>query len=265
MINYIKTNKNKIFIIIGVLVGVIILLQPSGTIHQEVENNVENGVPMENLNKLSYEDQVSMTLKEKKDSIKFLAETFQIDEKVLINMLKDNYEKFGFNKNTNDFDKIVIDYLFELETRDKTLFNNVRTHGNKDKDYIVKLVKYFSNIYTNVEFTIAAGIANVESGYTSKYMLNKNNIFGGMYNGNLIGYKNIEYGTLQYIKLLSEGYFGKGLTTVEDIGRIYNPMFNESGVKIAKPTWVYNVKLSMENFSDIEDVDTTILNNLKNS
>ena len=253
MINYIKTNKNKIFIIIGVLVGVIILLQPSGTIHQEVENNVENGVPLENLNKLSYEDQVSMTLKEKKDSIKFLAETFQIDEKVLINMLKDNYEKFGFNKNTNDFDKIVIDYLFELETRDKTLFNNVRTHGNKD------------NIYTNVEFTIAAGIANVESGYTSKYMLNKNNIFGGMYNGNLIGYKNIEYGTLQYIKLLSEGYFGKVLTTVEDIGRIYNPMFNESGVKIAKPTWVYNVKLSMENFSDIEDVDTTILNNLKNS
>ena len=155
--------------------------------------------------------------------------------------------------------------MFELETRDKTLFNNVRTHGNKDKDYIVKLVKYFSSIYTNVEFTIAAGIANVESGYTSKYMLNKNNIFGGMYNGNLIGYKNIEYGTLQYIKLLSEGYFGKGLTTVEDIGKIYNPMFNESGVKIAKPTWVYNVKLSMENFSDIEDVDTTILNNLKNS
>ena len=114
MINYIKTNKNKIFIIIGVLVGVIILLQPSGTIHLEVENDVENGVPLESLNKLSYEDQVSMTLKEKKDSIKFLAETFQIDEKVLINMLKDNYEKFGFDKNTNDFDKIVIDYLFEL-------------------------------------------------------------------------------------------------------------------------------------------------------
>ena len=206
-----------------------------------------------------------MTLKEKKDSIKFLAETFQIDEDVLTNKLKENYKELGFVENIDDFDKIVIDYLFELETSEKTLFNNVRTNGNKDKDYIVRLVKYFSNIYDNVEFTIAAGIANVESGYVSKYMLNKNNIFGGMYNGNLIGYKNIEYGTLQYIKLLSEGYFGKGLTTVEDIGKIYNPMFNESGVKIAKPTWVYNVKLSMENFSDIEDVDTTILNNLKNS
>lgn len=265
MINYIKTNKNKIFIIIGVLVGVIILLQPSGTIHLEVENDVENGVPLESLNKLSYEDQVSMTLKEKKDSIKFLAETFQIDEDVLTNKLKENYKELGFVENIDDFDKIVINYLFELETSEKTLFNNVRTNGNKDKNYIVRLVKYFSNIYDNVEFTIAAGIANVESGYVSKYMLNKNNIFGGMYNGNLIGYKNIEYGTLQYIKLLSEGYFGKGLTTVEDIGRIYNPMFNESGVKIAKPTWVYNVKLAMENFNDIEDVDTTILNNLKNN
>ena len=239
MINYIKTNKNKIFIIIGVLVGVIILLQPSGTIHLEVEKDVENGVPLESLNKLSYEDQVSMTLKEKKDSIKFLAETFQIDEDVLTNKLKENYKELGFVENIDDFDKIVINYLFELETSEKTSFNNVRTNGNKDKDYIVRLVKYFSNIYDNVEFTIAAGIANVESGYVSKYMLNKNNIFGGMYNGNLIGYKNIEYGTLQYIKLLSEGYFGKGLTTVEDIGRIYNPMFNESGVKIAKPTWVY--------------------------
>ena len=69
MINYIKTNKNKIFIVIGVLVGVIILLQPSGTIHQEVENNVENGVPLENLNKLSYEDQISMTLKDRKSVV----------------------------------------------------------------------------------------------------------------------------------------------------------------------------------------------------
>ena len=120
------------------LVGVIILLQPSGTIHLEVENDVENGVPLESLNKLSYEDQVSMTLKEKKDSIKFLAETFQIDEDVLTNKLKENYKELGFVENIDDFDKIVINYLFELETSEKTSFNNVRTNGNKDKDYIVK-------------------------------------------------------------------------------------------------------------------------------
>lgn len=95
-------------------------------------------------------------------------------------------------------------------------------------------------------------------------MLNKNNIFGGMYNGNLIGYKNIEYGTLKFIKLLSEGYFGKGLVTVEDIGRVYNPMINESGVKTAKPAWVYNVTLAMEDFIEVEAVDTTLLLSLKN-
>lgn len=265
MINYIKTNKNKIFIVIGVLVGVIILLQPSGTIHLKEEHEIENGVPLESMNKISYEDKIDLTLNEKKDSISFLAQTFQIDEKILTQKLSYSSKELGYTENIDDFDKIVITYLLELEQNDKTLFNNTRTHGNKNKDYIVSLIKYFSNIYDNVDFEIAAAIANVESGFTSKYMLNKNNIFGGMYSGGLIGYKNIEYGTLQYIKLLSEGYFAKGLNTVEDIGRIYNPMFNENGIKVAKPTWIYNVKTAMENFQNIEDVDTSILLNLRNS
>ena len=54
MINYIKTNMKRILVIIGVLVGVVILLQPSGTKHLEVEHEVENGVPLESLNKISY-------------------------------------------------------------------------------------------------------------------------------------------------------------------------------------------------------------------
>ena len=68
---------------------------------------------------------------------------------------------------------------------------------------------------------------------------------------------------LKYVILLSEGYFGKGLVTIEDIGRVYNPTF-ESGIKIAKPAWVYNVTKSMELFADIQEVDTTDLINLKN-
>ena len=91
-------------------------------------------------------------------------------------------------------------------------------------------------------------------------MLNNNNIFGGMANGRLISYKSIEYGTLMYIKLLSEGYFGKGLNTVELIGIIYNPMFNENGVKVAKPTWVNNVKRAMEKYSVKEKLDVTVFN-----
>lgn len=250
--------------IIGVLVGVVILLQPSGTKHLEVEHEVENGVPLESLNKISYEDTIDLTLKEHQDSITFLAETFQINEEILTEKLTSNFKELNLAESNENFDKTVVEYLFKLEENEKTLFNNKRTNGNKDKDYIVKLVKYFSNIYDNVDFSIAAGIAKVESGYTSKYMLNKNNIFGGMYNGNLIGYKNIEYGTLKFIKLLSEGYFGKGLVTVEDIGRVYNPMINESGVKTAKPTWVYNVTLAMEDFIEVEAVDTTLLLSLKN-
>ena len=61
-----------------------------------------------------------------------------------------------------------------------------------------------------------------------------------------------------YIKLLSEGYFGKGLNTVELIGIIYNPMFNENGVKVAKPTWVNNVKRAMEKYSVKEKLDVTV-------
>ena len=163
----------------------------------------------------------------------------------------------------DSFDKIVLDYLLTLEESEKELFNNKRISNQMDKDYIVKTLKYFSDMYANVDFGIAAGIANVESGYTSKYMLSKNNIFGGMYNGGLISYKTIEYGVLKYVILLSEGYFGKGLVTIEDIGRVYNPTF-ESGIKIAKPAWVYNVTKSMELFADIQEVDTTDLINLKN-
>ena len=110
---------------------------------------------------------------------------------------------------------------------------------------------YFSKLYNNVDFSIAAAIVQIESGYTVQSMLNKNNVFGGMSGGGLIKYKNIEYGILSYVKLLSDGYFGKGLTTVEDIGRVYNPTYNENGVKIAKPSWVSKVNNAMTEFVNV--------------
>ena len=209
------------------------------------------------------EEKIELSLNEKGDTIKFLANTFLIDEEILRNKLENNYKELNYLDNMDSFDKIVLDYLLTLEESEKELFNNKRISNQMDKDYIVKTLKYFSDMYANVDFGIAAGIANVKSGYTSKYMLSKNNIFGGMYNGGLISYKTIEYGVLKYVILLSEGYFGKGLVTIEDIGRVYNPTF-ESGIKIAKPAWVYNVTKSMELFADIQEVDTTDLINLKN-
>ena len=154
--------------------------------------------------------------------------------------------------NTDNLEYTLIEYLLALEDSNKELFDNSIDPCDDSKEYMLALIKYFSNIYTNVDFSIAAAIAQIESGYTAQSMLNKNNIFGGMSGGSLIRYKNIEYGILRYIKLLSEGYFGKGLTTVESIGRVYNPTFNEQGVKIAKPSWVSKVNNALDEFSNID-------------
>ncbi|MBD9106879.1 hypothetical protein EGP99_03615 [bacterium] len=263
MKEYVQTNRKKILIFIGVLIGVVILLMPTDTKNLEVEYNTNPKVALDSKKEITMEEKIELSLNEKGDTIKFLANTFLIDEEILRNKLENNYEELNYLDNMDSFDKIVLDYLLTLEESEKELFNNKRISNQMDKDYIVKTLKYFSDMYANVDFGIAAGIANVESGYTSKYMLSKNNIFGGMYNGGLISYKTIEYGVLKYVILLSEGYFGKGLVTIEDIGRVYNPTF-ESGIKIAKPAWVYNVTKSMELFADIQEVDTTDLINLKN-
>lgn len=265
MKKYVQANRKKILIFIGVLIGMVILLMPTDTKNLEVEYTANPKIALESKKEITLEEKIELTLNEKNDTIKFLADTFLIDEDILKNKLKNNYEELNYLNNIDNFDKIVLDYLISLEDSESELFAKKKINNEMGKDYIVKLLKYFSSMYENVNFDIAAGIANVESGFTSKYMLNKNNIFGGMYNGNLISYKTIEYGVLKYVILLSEGYFGKGLTTVDAIGKIYNPMFNESGIKMAKPAWVYNVTKSMELFADIQDVDTSELINLKNA
>ena len=76
----------------------------------------------------------------------------------------------------------------------------------------------------------------------------------GFYQGKLISYKNIEYGVLKYVQILSNGYFSKGLDTVEEIGVVYNPTFNENGVKIAQPSWVYNVKSCLNRFESFKGI-----------
>ena len=56
-----------------------------------------------------------------------------------------------------------------------------------------------------------------------------------------------------------------GLTTVETIGRIYNPTYNEQGEKIAKPSWVSKVNKALEEFVNIDTtVDLATINSLKN-
>ena len=66
----------------------------------------------------------------------------------------------------------------------------------------------------------------------------------------LLKYKNIEYGVLSYMKYLNDNYYLKGLTTVSQIGYIYNPIINESGVKMASPSWVTNVTSARSSFTN---------------
>lgn len=253
-------NKKKIITIISIALGVGILLTPSKK--EYIEINSSSQAFLESINEISDESKLKLILEEKKETIKFLSDTFGIDHETVIILLKENKDNLGYLDNLSNFDYILTEYLFSLEDSNKSMFNKLLTTSNKDKDYLLKLISYYTSIYKNVDYTIAASIANVESGYVSKYMLSKNNIFGGMSNGNLIGYKNIEYGILCYIRLLSEGYFAKGLNSVESIGVVYNPIIIDN-VKYANPTWVYNVNLCKNKFLDKPEVDASMLNELK--
>ncbi len=216
-------------------------------------------------NRTSYQDELVMAYdiitEEKKennldnyqDTINFYANVFQIDNLKLNSLLEESYDLIDFN----NFDKYLIDYLFDLEKTNKDLFSNKLTSGiGTKKEYILDLINYYAYLYQNVDYSIATSIAHIESGFRAQSMLKYNNIFGGMSKGKLIHYKNIEYGILKYIKLLSESYFGIGLNTIESIGKKYNPVY-EGKNKKANPTWVKNVNSVLNKYQDY-DVITSI-------
>ncbi len=162
------------------------------------------------------------------------------------------------NTNTiyDSLDKNLIDYLFKLRKENSKLFKQKYSNGNNySKDYVYGLLKYYSNIYTNVDFATLAAIAYIESGdLNSNYMMACNNIFGGMSSSGLIKYQNIEFGVLSYVRMMSLNYYGKGLDTVEKIARVYNP---------GSTTWTNNVKNKINKFSEYENIDLNTLINLK--
>lgn len=271
MKNYIINNKKGIiFTVFGVIVlGIMVFANinsktKSMNVSKLMAQSSVNIEEPESKRVLSEEQILNIFLSSHKESINFFSRTFQIEEEILLNKLKNEYIELDLY-NQENFDYFLIEYLFNLEDSDKSLFNNRINPCQDSKEYIVALINYFTKIYPNVSYDIAAGIAQIESNYSASGMLKRNNIFGGMSGGNLIKYKNIEYGVLRYIKLLNDGYFNKGLTTVETIGKVYNPMFNDNGIKIAKPIWVANVTKAMEEFSDRGYVDIATLNTLKNN
>lgn len=155
------------------------------------------------------------------------------------------------------FDNIeygIVEYFYDLSRRHPEKINKKVVPYTGSSDYVEKLIMYFTGIYTNVDTSIALSIGAAESGYYKvKYMLKRNNIYGGMSSNGLIRYNNIEIGILKYVRLLSKNYFGKGLTTVSSIGRIYCPVTNEYGQKVASQHWINLVNTARNKYNNYKN------------
>lgn len=206
----------------------------------------------------------SCFLAQRRDTVEFLAKTFAVNKDYVVNELvninsKDKYIENNIGRILNEngelidygsFEKGLIEYLFKLRNINPSVFDEAWVPYQGDSEYVEDLIRYFTKIYDNVDYLTAISIGASESGYYKvTYMLNYNNIFGGMGSNGLIQYKNIEYGVLSFIRLLSYNYYGVGLDTVESIGQVYCPVF-ESGVKIASPHWVNLVYNAMNYYQD---------------
>lgn len=203
-------------------------------------------------------------LKENKNTIDFMSKTFGIKSEHIVNNLLEINEKntyvennIGLLKNKKgelkkfkSFEEGLIEYLFEFASSHKKLVSSKTTPYTGKASYVIDLIKYFTSIYNNVDYLTAVSIGAAESGhYTVKTMLRCNNVYGGMSSKGLIKYKNIEYGVLSYIRLLSKNYYAKGLTTVESIGKVYCPRY-ENGKKVASSHWLSLVRANMQKYAN---------------
>jgi len=158
----------------------------------------------------------------------------------------------------------IVEYYYELVSSYPEKQSNKVVPYTGDSTYVENLIMYYTNIYTDVDRTLALSIGAAESGYYKvKYMLKMNNVYGGMSSHGLIRYNNIEIGVLKYIRLLSNGYFKKGLKTPESIGRVYCPTYNENGVKIASPHWINLVNTASNKY--INYTQNITIDDLKNN
>lgn len=208
-----------------------------------------------------------------KADIEFLSNAFMVDSNEIINDLKEIYNKnndkdldytnIGFILNEDGSVKKyanvlygLVEYFYDYVEKHPKKVNKKRIPYTGNAEYIEKLIIYFTKqVYTEVDTSIALSIGASESGYYKvKYMLRSNNVFGGMGKNGLIKYNNIEFGVLSYIRMLSKKYYGKGLTTIESIGRKYCPTYDSFGNKIASPHWISLVKTAMKKYNNYEYV-----------
>lgn len=199
--------------------------------------------------------------------LEFFAKTFGVNYDDVIRDLRNRYDvsDMEFNETNigfllNDKNELktyksveygIVEYFYDYVEKNPKKVNKKRIPYTGDAKYVENLIIYYTTrIYTNVDTTVALSIGAAESGYYKvKYMLKCNNVFGGMSSKGLIKYRNIEYGVLSYIRLLSKNYYGKGLNTVAKIGRVYCPTYDDFGNKIASPHWIKLVNTAIYKYS----------------
>lgn len=206
----------------------------------------------------------SCVLAQNKDTVDFFTKAFGVD----VNLIKDDLKarntdgKFEINnigalknskgelKEYDSFEKGFIEYMYDYVNKNPKNVKNKYTPYNGSAKYVENLIKYYTSIYNNVDYLTAISIGAAESDYYKvKYMLNYNNVYGGMSSKGLIKHKNIELGVLSFIRLLSYNYYGKGLNTKEAIGKVYCPRY-ENGVKVASSHWLSLVSTAMKHYKD---------------
>lgn len=165
--------------------------------------------------------------------IEFYSSVFLIDPEKMINNIGMTFLV------ESDVEVIILNKLMLLESMDQSLFDDEIINKATNIEYLSSVVEYFANIYS-IDPKIALTIPLIESGYNNSRMLSNNNIFGGMSKGNLIKYKTVEYGILQYIQIL-DNYKKSGIKTIEEISYYYNPHIID-GERFYNLNWVTKIK-----------------------
>lgn len=103
----------------------------------------------------------------------------------------------------------------------------------KIEDKTCKMDKYSCMIYlvgkeyglTDEQSFLTVAISKHETGnYTSSAFNNQNNLGGIFRNGQLATFGTLEEGINEFVSLLKNSYFDKGLNTIEKIGNVYCPV-----------------------------------------
>ena len=215
-------------------------------------------------------------LNENEKTVSFITKTFGVNKELVVEKLVEinSQGKYDINNigrltdsngaliNYGSFERGLIEYMFKYVEEYPQNVDNTHVPYTGSREYVENLIKYFTKYYPEVDYLTVISIGAAESGYyTASGMLSVNNVYGGMGNGGLIRYKNIEYGILSYVRYLANYYYSQGLNTVESIGYKYCPSIDANGNKVTSPHWlslVYRAKGVYANTNNDIKVDALV-------